>query len=135
MKRRKKKTERQKLIDQLDDIFRQIIRLRDNSICQKSGLRNNIEVAHYHSRKHLRLRWELDNSCCLNGGIHRYWAHVESEDFRDFWIKRIGQERFNELKLKKQYNAPVRTADLKLLKLDLLDKLEYYKRKFLSIRI
>ena len=45
-------------------------------------------------------------------------------------IQRIGQEKVEWLEMQDRiYCKPIYTADLKLLKQDLLDKLEYYRRK------
>ena len=64
---RKQKTNRQKLIKANDDLFREIIRLRDK-VCQKSGRDTNLQVCHFYTRGNLRVRWDLDNACLLQGG-------------------------------------------------------------------
>ena len=46
-------------------------------------------------------------------------------------IKRIGLARVEQLEWKERKPAPIYTSDLKLLKADLLDKLEYYKKRTL----
>ena len=101
------KSARQKIIKKNDDLFRQIIRARDK-VCQKTFRKENLQVAHFWSRTHLRVRWDLDNSCLLQGGIHLYWAHKEPQLFREFWLNRIGQQRFDELEIKARYAAPVK---------------------------
>jgi len=125
--KRRKKTERDKFILANDTLFGQIIRYRDNATCRRSGRKNSIQVSHFHSRGHLRIRWEEDNAMCLNAGVHKFWAHKEAEEFRDFWIKEIGIVRFEELKLKKRYKAPVRLSDLKNWNLYLKNRLKELK--------
>ena len=132
---RKSKSERSHIIDQLDDIFREIIRLRDNFTCQRTRIKGDkytIDVAHFYSRDYKRVRWDLDNACCLLKGTHKNWAHVKHQEFSDWWEIRIGKEAFERLKLKARVRGTIYTSDLKLLKLDLLDKLEYYQKKELS---
>lgn len=120
---RKSKTNRQKLIIANDDLFRQIIRIRDK-VCQKTGKTTNLQVAHFWRRNILRTRWELDNACLLTGGVHLYWAHSHFQDFTAFWIKRLGQERFYRLELKARYVAPVKEIDLMMIKENLKNLLQ-----------
>ena len=109
--RRKPKSERQKFILANDKLFREIIRARDK-VCQRKGLTTNLQVAHFWRRNILRTRWDLDNACLLNAGIHKWWAHANPQDFREFWIKRLGQKKFEALELKARFVAPVKTFDL-----------------------
>jgi 5-methylcytosine-specific restriction endonuclease McrA len=110
-KLRKPKSNRQKLIKQNDDLLRQIIRLRDK-VCQRSGRRENLQVCHFFTRSNVRVRWELDNVCLLNGGVHLFWAHKNPQDFCEFWLKRLGKRRFDILNLKARFVAPVKEFDL-----------------------
>ena len=125
------KTERQILIKQLDDIVRQIVRLRDK-VCQKTGKTDDLQCAHMISRKNHHLRWNLDNVVLLQKGTHYFWAHVNYSQFRDFMIRRIGLEKVEWLEMQDRiYCKPIYTSDLMALKLDLLDKLEFYKKESL----
>lgn len=119
---KKPKTERQKLVKANDDLFRQIIRFRDK-VCQKTGRTENLQVCHFYTRGNLRVRWDEDNACLLQGGIHIFWAHKNPQEFREFWIKRLGKEKFEALELKAHYVAPVKTQDLYFINTMLVDKL------------
>ena len=121
------KTLRQKLRNSNDEIFRDIIRIRDK-VCQRTHKRDRLQVAHYFTRKNLTTRWEEDNACLLNAGTHLFWAHVSIEEFRDFWIERIGKERFEELKLKTRYKGTMYTSELKLINIMLKQRLQKLKR-------
>lgn len=125
--KRKPKTERQQVIKANDDLLRKIIRLRDKYTCQKTGKKTNLQVSHFWSRSNLRVRWDLDNVCLLNAGTHLYWAHKNPQAFQEFWIKRLGQKKYEALRLKALFVAPVKIFDLyythKILK-DLLKKFE-----------
>lgn len=102
---------RKKLIKGNDDLFRVIIRLRDK-VCQKTRRSTNVQVCHYWTRGNLRVRWDLDNACLLNGAQHIWWAHAHPEQFKEFWIRRLGQKRFDELELRARYVSPVKEFDL-----------------------
>ncbi len=106
------KTARQKIILENDKLFGLIIRARDK-VCQKTFRSENLQVAHFWSRTHLRVRWDLDNACLLQGGIHLFWAHKEPQLFREFWLKRLGSERFVALEIRARFAAPVSMEDLK----------------------
>jgi len=130
--RKSKKSERTKAIEANDDILREIVRLRDNYTCQKTrfkGDKYTIDVAHFYSREYKRVRWDLDNVCCLRKGTHSYWAHKKFQEFSEWWEERIGSEKFERLKLKARVRGTIYTSEIKLLKLDLLNKLDYYKKR------
>ena len=125
-----KHSARKKLILANDNIFRQIIRLRDK-VCQKTFKSTNLQVAHYWTRGNLRARWDLDNACLLNAAAHIWWAHSHPEQFKVFWIRRLGQQRFDELELRARYVAPVKEFDLQMINLklkELLVVLKQYKK-------
>jgi len=129
----KRKTERQKLVKNCDDIFREIIRLRDNWTCQRTGFKldkYNADCAHFFSRDYKRTRWDEMNACLLRKGIHKNWAHVKSEEYRDWWISRIGQDEFDRLKLRTRVRGTIYTSDLLAIKIGLqmrLKRLELIK--------
>ncbi|NQT22568.1 MAG: hypothetical protein HQ579_03915 [Candidatus Omnitrophica bacterium] len=118
----RQKTERQLLILENDRIFREIIRKRD-VVCQKTGKARNLQVAHYFTRGNLRTRWDEDNACLMNAGAHLYWAHTEIEQFRDWWIKRLGIKRFEQLKLRAGYISSYPTHEIKAMKERLKERL------------
>ena len=129
MDKMRKKTDRQKLIKQCDDLVRKIVFMRDNYTCQYSGKKDNLNLAHFISRSNIHLRHNLDNLITLNGGIHIFTMHKKPAIMRDFMIRKIGLEKVEWLEMQDRiYCKPIYTSDLKLLKLDLLDKLEYYKK-------
>jgi len=127
--RKKSKSERSKIIFELDKIVRQILLLRDK-VCLYSGRTNNLQVSHYISRSNLHLRHNLDNVHLFNGGIHLFLFHKRPHIYREWLIKKIGLDKVEWLEMQDRiYCKPIYTADLKLLKQDLLSKLEYYKHK------
>ena len=118
-----RKWNRKELIQQNDDLFREIIRLRDK-VCQRSHVGRNVDVAHFFTRKNLTTRWDFDNACLLRKGIHRYWAHVYRVEFRTFWINRIGPDRFEQLEIKTRCRGHIPTCNLALIRDELKRRLE-----------
>lgn len=122
------KSERKKIIDKCDSVFREIIRLRDK-VCQRTGKSTNLQVAHYFTRSNMRTRWDEANACLLNAGTHLYWAHKNHEEFRDFWIERIGQEEFERLKLRTRVRGTIYTSDLEVILIGLKARYEQLKKE------
>ena len=126
MRRRKripKRWNRKELIQQNDDLFREIIRKRDK-VCQRTGSDQNLQVAHFFTRGNLTTRWEEDNACLLRKGIHYHWAHSRRAEFRAFWIDRIGQERFDQLEIMTRCKGHIPTCNLALIRDELKRELE-----------
>ena len=76
MKKRKykKKTERQKLIKELDAQTSKIVKKRDKGICQRCG-RRGTETSHVVPRSNYYLRWNLNNLKWLCHRCHFFWWH------------------------------------------------------------
>ena len=112
----KPKTERQKLIERLDDIFRDIIRKRAGGFSEKSHLSApHGQVAHWISRSNLRVRWDEDNAFFLGPGEHHWWAHKYPEKWRTWVREHIGEERFENLLLKSRARGTFTTSRLKMM--------------------
>jgi hypothetical protein len=84
----------------LDKLFRDFIRERDRT-CQAEGLwgvpcAGVLQVAHFHSRRYLSVRWEPSNAAlmCL---VHHFHADTH-QDLKWFWVAaRLGSVRFDAL--------------------------------------
>jgi len=59
--KKKTTTSHKKLIKKLDDLVRQIVRLRDTECCCGKRLEDNMQVSHFVSRRVHALRWDLRN--------------------------------------------------------------------------
>ncbi|KKL26451.1 hypothetical protein LCGC14_2395190 [marine sediment metagenome] len=113
--KKKPKSERSKLIKACDSTIREIVLIRDNHTCQRSGKKTRLQVAHYFSRSYLRTRWDESNLITLNSGVHLFWAHKKPEEFRDFYISKIGQEEFDRLKLRTRVRGTIYAHELKII--------------------
>jgi len=71
------KTPRQRIVKRLDDLLREIVRLRDNDTCQKCGKTvygSNSQPSHVIAKgRCLLLRWDLLNVKLLCNSCHRWW--------------------------------------------------------------
>jgi hypothetical protein len=117
--RRKSKSERSKLINECDKLFRTILLKRDK-VCQYSQKEENLQVSHYISRSNLHLRWDFDNCAIINAGVHLFVFHKRPHLHREFMIKRIGKEKVEWLETQDRINCrPLYTCELELKKQEL----------------
>ena len=112
----KRKSERQRLIKNCDDVLCEIVRRRDKYTCQRCERSAEddwkMEVSHFYGRSNLSVRHEFDNVVLLCFSCHYRWAHSHPLEFGEWWQKRLGKERMDMLILKKNLCF---TGDLKLI--------------------
>lgn len=103
MAKRKKKTDRQKVIDKLDAVMRQVIKVRDDYICQRCGSKasgQGCHWAHIYSRNSHKLRWDWLNSLVLCAGCHRFY-HDNPLD-GEWWFRVHFPARYDYLQKRRQ---------------------------------
>lgn len=120
MKIRRKRGERSRLIRELDKIFSEFIRERDSWQCQRcrryfGNDRGRIHCAHIFSRGKMATRYSGENALALCKGCHKFWAHVHTDDFRDFNIERLGEQRYGALRLRSNMLWRLYLPDLRVL--------------------
>lgn len=77
----KPKTDRKKLIEKCDAVWRWIVKERGQGRCQYNGCSNHGEEAHHiFSRRNMSTRFDPDNGILLCPECHR-WAHANPETF------------------------------------------------------
>jgi len=88
----------------LDDLCREIIFMRDKNTCQVCGKKTDkLDWMHFLTRGNFAVRWDLDNSCVGCAGCHTMSnksAHKDPLSFADFVKKRLGETKYNELRLR-----------------------------------
>ena len=87
---------------QLDDLAREVIRLRDK-VCRKCGSTSYLQVAHVISRSNHAIRWDLDNLFLLCAGCHtmrRDSAHHDPLGFAEWVKEQLGQEKYEALRMR-----------------------------------
>jgi len=122
--RRQSKSSKAVLIKQCDDIFRELLRKRDK-VCQYSNKPDNLQVCHFISRENKHLRWNFDNCCMINAGIHKFVFHKKPHIHREFMVKRIGEEKVHKFELMDKVTCrPLYECEIKIIKSQLLKELE-----------
>ena len=99
----KKKTPRQKLTKELDDLCREYVKLRDNYTCQKCGKSGTKQIHWSHVIPRSagnRLRWNKVNSKALCAYCHRRWWHSNPLDAME-WFKDTFPGRYEYLLVEK----------------------------------
>lgn len=100
------KTQRQKLVKQLDDIVREILRKKYPNVCVVCGKvtdwfhpQNNpkgLQVGHYISRRFMVIKWDLKNvhpQCSSCNWLH----NSDPVPYTQFMLKTYGQAGIDEL--------------------------------------
>ena len=103
---RKQKTQRQKEIEYLDDLFSGFIRKRamlkvhgcERCFTQKVSWKQ-LQCSHFWGRMRKSVRWDADNAAGLCGACHIYLTS-HPEEHRQFFLERLGQDKYNELMLR-----------------------------------
>ncbi len=110
-----------------DRLFSKYIRLKAGWRCEACGQyigesNRNLHCAHFHGRKRLTTRWDEDNAASLCGGCHQDFD--DHPDMKNDWFrKRLGSERFEELGIRARKTIKEIPLDRKELKADLKEKI------------
>ena len=89
------RSERKRLIDVLDTLWRRAVKTRDQGLCRKCG-KLGLEAHHVFSRRHSAIRFMLDNGLSLCPTCHRF-AHDNPDSFHSWASLEVGEERFELL--------------------------------------
>ena len=90
--------------DYADQRWRKLIRERDQ-VCQARGLWDRecgfaLEAAHFYPRRHLSVRWDLDNGALLCSIHHGWFDGHEPEKWA--WVaERLGPQRLLALRMRR----------------------------------
>ncbi len=126
--KRKKKTERQKLILECDNLVREILKIRSKSRSERSGKYyedcKGLQVCHWIGRSNKRVQWDLDNVFYLGAGEHKFWCHKYPEKFRE-WVKdKLGEKKFQALIERARATGTYPITELRQKKISLTRKLK-----------
>ena len=104
MKKRRKKTPRQKIEKSLDELSKTCAKVRDHYTCQKCGKQG--EKSQIHGSHVIpvsagkRLRWDLQNIKALCAYCHRRWWHSHPLEAAE-WFKNTFFRRWEYLQREK----------------------------------
>ena len=134
------KTERQKTIRKLDKLFSEYIRKRAWQRCggceramyvkdHKPVERwQDLDCAHFHSRRKYSSRWHELNACGLCGGCHFYLDSHPREKI-DFFEKLLGDGDFLRLQVLSEMVVKNRATDYKIIEIYLKQKIKELEEK------
>ena len=89
-----------------DRLWTKYRRIRCDFICQYCGRVyaeddcRNLGVSHFHGRANENTRFDEDNTPCLCSIPCHHFLDTHKTEYRDWMLKRLGQERFDMLQLK-----------------------------------
>lgn len=123
LKQKRGKSERAKIVRQLDSLVSKIVKMRDDYTCQWSGNKcmdpRGCHSHHVQSRSNFSLRWDLNNLLTLSYGSHRY-VHGHPQQFMEwFEAKFPARARYIADRLKETPRT-IRTTELR----ELLDEMK-----------
>jgi hypothetical protein len=121
-KPKRKKTSRQTLIKECDDLWSDCVIARDKT-CRYSNEDTYLSAHHIRSRGHWATRWLLENGITLSWRKIHFLQKKNPEKFQDMVIEVIGQDYYDEMKRKSAIIVDFSVADLKDIKEDLKIKL------------
>lgn len=108
----RRKTARQRTIQELDRLVRERVLTRDKHSCQKCGKTSQLQAAHVFPKgRYPHLRFEEYNLITLCIGCHLYWAHKDPIGFHD-WLEVVEPGKIQRLR---EMDATAPKVDVKLL--------------------
>lgn len=133
-KRKKPKTERQKLITDLDAIFSKFIRLRDSwdgiharcITCNKPYEIKHMDCGHCISRKYLPTRW-YEKNCAAQCKSCNLFNQGEQHEFMLKLVEKYGQGEVDKLLIKKYNTFKVSNFEFELL-------IKIYEKKYKELK-
>ena len=113
------KTQREKLVKEMDDIVSAGVKRRDKYRCQWPGCtwKQTLNCCHFKSRAYKAVRWDPENVVTFCVGHHRY-TERNPDEFAEFMILRLGRARFDSLILRRDNKVKMDPKSLEFRKLD-----------------
>ena len=130
------RSERSKVIKEIDDVVSLIVRIKANWTCKKCNRYYEPEMtakgvlgqklmttSHYFSRGDISGRWDFDNLDAMDIFCHQKIENHKTEtvggfNYQEYMIQKLGAEKFERLRLKCTETTKYSTAELGLLLMD-----------------
>ena len=125
--KRKNKSERLKLVDELNTVVSLIVRLRDGKCVQCWAL-TRLTCGHLITRSKYVVRWDLDNCHCQCSSCnlsHEYNPHP----YTLWYIKKFGKDKYEALVKKSNTSVKFSDKDLRELLANLQQQYETLKKE------
>lgn len=68
--------------------------------CHRSSDQVQLTCSHFYGRRHESTRMDLENLASLCVGCHQYFEGEKNGDYLEWMIRRLGQRRFDALKVR-----------------------------------
>ena len=112
----KQKTWRQ-LVKEIDAVVSLKVRERDGWECQKchviiSPPTRMMQCSHYWNRDMMGTRWDMDNLIALCYSCHQRVEKRKHDWYRDFMIRKLGQEKYDLLEIRAKAITKFSKSDL-----------------------
>ena len=140
---------RKVLIGRCDDLFSLLVRYLAGWRCAKCGkqhreLSKELSCSHFWSRGDFGTRWEQQNCDALcgifywnprtrkyeMGSCHGEWEREKAGAYRDFMLKKLGQDGYDILEYKARNSSHFSRNDLVILRKDLQARLDRAMERF-----
>jgi len=124
--KKQKKTRRQRLEKELDDLAAELVKIRDKYTCQKCGkyvTGRNCHASHVIPKTRHALRWNLINLKVLCLHDHRDWWHKNILEAQK-WFKEKFPERYKYLMKHKEDSGKFNVEELEEFKVKLQQQLK-----------
>lgn len=110
--RLKPKSDKRRMMQELDLLVRERVLVRDRHRCVKCGKSERLQAAHILPKgRYPRLRFEAKNILTLCVGCHLYWAHKDPITF----VAWLGDKYPGLLEQLQEWAATAAKVDMKLL--------------------
>ncbi len=103
-----------------DKLWTDYMRKRYNYTCQYCFKQytpdncSNLGVSHFHSRSHESVRFDIENTILLCSIPCHSFLDTHKDLYKDFMLKRLGQERYDKLELRASQPLPAKAGSLSL---------------------
>jgi 5-methylcytosine-specific restriction endonuclease McrA len=115
MKKVKERTRRD-VIKDLDAKVAKIIKDQQDYTCIRCHTkRKSNQLSHFWGRRNLSTRFTIENLDCLCAGCHMLWEGNKQGAYRDYMIKKLGQDGYDELEIKARSIVKWSMVELELL--------------------
>jgi len=130
IKKPKHKSDRQKIEDRLDILYRDYIRMRAMKRvggcerCHTPKLNyKDLQTCHIHSRRKHTVRWDIRNAFGGCGGCHMYLdSHIDAK--KEFARRLLGEEEYERLFILAEMTTRQSPIDHKLIEIYLKQKIK-----------
>jgi len=121
-RRRTKKTPRRLLIDQIDHLWSEAVKIKWGFKCAYCGKTQYLQSHHIFSRGKANVRFDLDNGIALCAGHHTlndFSAHKSPKAFFEWLEDLVGKNKVNQIEYRSRITKSHGIRELEMIKYNL----------------